>query len=110
MAEMRVHIDEEATRTSYLLHGISWEKNEHDLIESFREENNEGKSSTSTFMPCKLGSKFSGKDKTELIHQHNLTYHFSCANKRYEASYAGETKRRMLTRIIGHNKIRSPTP
>ena len=31
MAEMRVHIDEEATRTSYLLHGISWEKNEEDL-------------------------------------------------------------------------------
>ena len=56
-----------------------------------------------TFTPCKLGSKFSVKDKTELIHQHNVTYHISCANKRCESTYVGETKRRMLTRILEHN-------
>ena len=56
-----------------------------------------------TFTPCKLGSKFSVKDKTELIHQHNVTYHISCANKRCEATYVGETKRRILTRMMEHN-------
>ena len=37
------------------------------------------------------------------MHQHNLTYHVSCANKKCKSSYVGETKRRLLTRAMDHN-------
>ena len=56
-----------------------------------------------TYTPCKLGSRFPVKDREKLIHQHNVTYHVTCANKKCESTYVGETKRRMFTRIMEHN-------
>ena len=59
---------------------------------------------TTTYTPCKLGSRFTVKDKTKLIHQHNVTYHINCANQKCQSNYVGETKRRILTRMTEHNR------
>ncbi len=56
-----------------------------------------------TYTPCKLGSRFSVKDKTKLAHRHNVSYHISCANKKCTSDYVGETKRRILPRTMEHN-------
>ena len=56
-----------------------------------------------TYTPCKLGSRFPVKDKTKLIHRHNVTYHIRCANKKCKSHYTGETKRRILPRTSEHN-------
>ena len=56
-----------------------------------------------TYTPCKLGSRFPVKDKTKLVHRHNVTYHIRCANKKCKSHYTGETKRRMLPRTSEHN-------
>ena len=56
-----------------------------------------------TYTPCKLGSRFPLKDKTKLIHQHNVSYHITCANKKCKSNYVGQTKRRTLVRTMDHN-------
>ena len=56
-----------------------------------------------TYTPCKLGSRFTVKDKTKLVHQHNVTYHINCANKKCKSEYTGQTKRRILVRTMDHN-------
>ena len=52
----------------------------------------------------KLGSKFKVKDETQAEHQHNIVYHATCANKKCNSNYIGETGRRMVVRAIDHNK------
>ena len=56
-----------------------------------------------TYTPCKLGSRFPVKDKTKPAHQHNVSYHIRCANKKCPSNYVGETKRRILPRTLEHN-------
>ena len=56
-----------------------------------------------TYTPCKLGSRFPVKDKTKLIHQHNVSYHIECANKKCNSDYVGQTKRRTLVRTMDYN-------
>ena len=56
-----------------------------------------------TYTPCKLGSRFPVKDKTKLIHQHNVSYYIECANKKCNSDYVGQTKRRTLVRTMDHN-------
>ena len=56
-----------------------------------------------TYTPCELGSRFTVKDKTKLVHQHNVTYHINCANKKCKSEYTGQTKRRILVRTMDHN-------
>ena len=56
-----------------------------------------------TYTPYKLGSRFTVKDKTKLVHQHNVTYHINCANKKCKSEYTGQTKRRILVRTMDHN-------
>ena len=52
----------------------------------------------------KLGSKFKVKDETRPQHQHNIVYHATCANKKCNAHYIGETGRRMIVRATDHNR------
>ena len=56
-----------------------------------------------TYTPCKLGSRFPVKDRTKLVHRHNVSYHIKCANKKCKSNYVGETKRRILPRTSEHN-------
>lgn len=55
------------------------------------------------YTPSKLGTRFQVKDKTKLAHQHNVTYHIDCANKKCTSDYIGQTKCRTLKRTIQHN-------
>jgi len=52
----------------------------------------------------KLGSKFRVKDETQPRHQHNIVYHATCANKKCNSNYIGETGRRLVVRATDHNK------
>ena len=52
----------------------------------------------------KLGSKFKVKDETQPKHQHNIVYHATCANKKCESNYIGETGRRLIVRATDHNR------
>ena len=52
----------------------------------------------------KLGSRFKVKDDTQPKHQHNIVYHATCANKKCESNYIGETGRRLLVRATDHNR------
>ena len=56
-----------------------------------------------TYTPCKLGSKFQVKDKTKFEHQHNVTYHINCANKKCCSHYTGQTRGRIMKRTLQHN-------
>ena len=48
-----------------------------------------------TYTPKKLESRFPIKGKTKLIHQHNLSYHISCANKEYKSHFVGPQQQRL---------------
>ena len=52
----------------------------------------------------KLSSKFPVKDKTKQEHQHNVVYHAKCPQNNCNSSYVGQTKCRLLKRVIQHNK------
>ena len=52
----------------------------------------------------KLGSKFSIKDQIKEQHQHNLVYHAKCPDSQCDSNYIGQTKCRLLKRVIQHNK------
>ena len=56
-----------------------------------------------TYTPKKLGSRFIVKDKTKDKHQHNVTYHLSCGNKKCSSNYVGQTKQRTMKRTLDHN-------
>ena len=51
----------------------------------------------------KLGSFFSSKDKTKLEHRHNIVYMAECPELSCDASYIGESGRRILERVNDHN-------
>ena len=53
----------------------------------------------------KLGSRFPIKDKTKFEHLHNVTYHVKCPTKSCRSHYGGQTKCRIVKRILGHNNI-----
>ena len=55
------------------------------------------------YTPSKLGTRFQVKDKTKFAHQHNVTYHTDCANKKCPSDYIGQTKCRILKRTLEHN-------
>ena len=57
-----------------------------------------------TFNSNKLGSNFNIKDQTKFEHNNNLVYMCTCPYKNCNASYIGETKKRINERIIDHNK------
>ena len=44
-----------------------------------------------TYTPHKLGSNFTPKDKTKFAHQHNVTYHVKCPNRKCSSQYTGQT-------------------
>ena len=50
----------------------------------------------------KLSSCFNIKDKSPLIHKHNLVYKYNCAD--CSSTYIGETARRLEERVLDHNK------
>ena len=50
----------------------------------------------------KLSSKFQIKDSTDKIHQHDLVYKVTCPNKECNATYIGETARRLNERFKDH--------
>ena len=50
----------------------------------------------------KLSSCFNIKDRSPLIHQHNLVYKYNCAD--CSSTYIGETARRLEERVLDHNK------
>ena len=52
----------------------------------------------------KLGSKFKIKDQTKKEHQHNIVYHAKCPDPQCNSKYTGQTKCRLLKRLIQHNK------
>ena len=52
----------------------------------------------------KLGSKFKIKDQTKKEHQHNVVYHAKCPDPQCNSNYIGQTKCRLLKRVIQHNK------
>ena len=54
---------------------------------------------------CKLVSRFPVKDKTKLIHQHNVSYYIECANKKCNLDYVGQTLLELRTatvKILSH--------
>jgi len=50
----------------------------------------------------KLASKFSVKDKTKTLHCHDVIYQVSCPDPNCDATYIGETGRRLQGRILDH--------
>lgn len=53
----------------------------------------------------KLGSRFPVKDRTKSEHEHNLIYEITCPDEHCNASYIGETGRRLSERIKEHGTI-----
>ena len=53
----------------------------------------------------RLGSRLPIEDKTKFEHLHNVTYHVKCPRKSWRSHYGGQTKCRIVKRILGHNKI-----
>ena len=56
-----------------------------------------------TYKSHKLSEKFQIKDKTKFEHNHNVTYKVTCANKKCNSSYGGQTKCRIAKRMGEHN-------
>lgn len=50
----------------------------------------------------KLSTQFKIKDRTKKIHQHDLVYKVQCPNKECNATYIGETARRLNERLKDH--------
>ena len=57
-----------------------------------------------TYQNKKLASKFSMKDKIDFQHQNNVVYYGKCPNPNCKDDYIGETDRRVIERVIDHNK------
>ena len=61
-----------------------------------------------TMVACqskKLASKFPLKDKIDFQHQDNVVYYGKCPNPNCKDDYRGETDRRIIDRVIDHNKL-----
>ena len=57
-----------------------------------------------TYQSKKLVSKFPVKDKIDFQHQNNVVYYGKCPNPNCKDDYIGETDRRVIERVIYHNK------
>jgi len=58
---------------------------------------------------CKIGSRFSLKDSTKREHQHNLVYEITCPAIDCDATYIGETGRRLSERVKEHGSEKGGT-
>ena len=50
----------------------------------------------------KLGTKFQIKDKTKDQHKYDLVYYSKCQEPTFNKDYLGETRRRIIERLVGH--------
>ena len=57
-----------------------------------------------TYQSKKLASKFPVKDKIDFQHQNNFVYCGKCPNPNCKDDQIGETDRRVIERVIEHNK------
>ena len=57
-----------------------------------------------TYQSKRLASKFHVKDKIHFQHQNNVVYYGKCPNPNFKEDYLGETDRRVIERVIDHNK------
>ena len=57
-----------------------------------------------TYQSKKLGSKFLVTDKIDFQHQNNIVNYGKCPNPNCKDDYIGETDRRVIERVIYHNK------
>ena len=57
-----------------------------------------------TYQSKKLVSKFPVKDKIDFQHQNNVVYYGKCPNPNCKDDYIGETDRRVIERVVDHNK------
>ena len=57
-----------------------------------------------TYQREKLASKFPVKDKIDFQHQNNVVCYGKCPNPNCKDDYIGETDRRVIARVIDHNK------
>ena len=57
-----------------------------------------------TYQSKKLVSKFPVKDKIDFQHQNNVVYYGKCPNPNCKDDHIGETDRRVIERVIDHNK------
>ena len=63
-----------------------------------------------TFQSKKLASKFPVKDKIDFQHQNNVVQYRKCPNPNCEDDYIGETDRKVIERVIDHNKQDKKSP
>ena len=52
----------------------------------------------------KLASIFPVKDKINFQQKNNVAYYEKCPNPNCKGDYIGETDRRVIKRVINHNK------
>ena len=78
-------------------------KNVSKLLSEMPNKNNQTKIRI-VYKAKKLGSRFKVKDKTRLQHMHNVVYEGKCPNKNCKSYYGGQTKCRIVKRVIQHNK------
>ena len=57
-----------------------------------------------SYSAVKLSSKFRVKDKTKFEHRNDIVYLCKCPEINCKQTYIGETKRRIIERVIDHNK------
>ena len=57
-----------------------------------------------TYQSKKLTSRFPVKDKIDFQHQNNVANYGKCPNPNCKDDYIGETDRRVIERVIDHNK------
>ena len=57
-----------------------------------------------TYQSKTLESKFPVKDKIDVLHQNNVAYCGKCRNPNCKDDHIGETDRRVIERVINHNK------
>ena len=57
-----------------------------------------------TYKSQRLSSRFQIKDSVKFEHQHNVTYYGKCGKNECQDDYVGHSKRRIVERIIDHNK------
>ena len=57
-----------------------------------------------TYQSKKLASKLPMKDKIDFQHQNNVVYYGKCPNANCKDDYIGETDRKVIERVIDHNK------
>ena len=57
-----------------------------------------------TYQSKKLVIKFAVKNKIDFQHKNNIVYYGKCPNPNCKDDYIGETDRRVIERVIDHNK------